>query len=123
MLNTFSNYENAKNEIHNLSVWINNNIKDFEGIVQIVIYDDFNFKNETLRMNDYVWITYTRSNPSHDIFGVNEFIENKHWACNGPMIVDARKKPHHAPELVKDINTEYSVHRFFKEGGPLHQWK
>jgi 4-hydroxy-3-polyprenylbenzoate decarboxylase len=123
MLNTFSNYENAKNEIHNLSVWINNNIKDFEGIVQIVIYDDFNFNNATLRMNDYVWITYTRSNPSHDIYGVNEFIENKHWACNGPMIVDARKKPHHAPELVKDINTENSILRFFKEGGPLHQWK
>lgn len=123
MLNAFSNYENAKNEMNGLSFWINKNIKDFEGIVQIVIYDDFVFDSETLRMNDYVWITYTRSNPSHDIYGVNEWIENKHWGCDGPMIVDARKKPHHAPELVKDLNTEKNILRFFKEGGPLHQWR
>jgi 4-hydroxy-3-polyprenylbenzoate decarboxylase len=55
-------------------------------------------------LNDYVWITYTRSNPSHDIYGVTEFIENKHWGCAGPMIIDARRKPHHAPELKPDAN-------------------
>ncbi len=123
MLNSFSNYENAKTEIHNLSIWIKKNLKAFEGIVQIVIYDDFEFKNETQSMNDYVWITYTRSNPSHDIYGVNETFENKHWACEGPMIIDARKKPHHAPELKLDELTSKNIEKFFVSGGPLHQWQ
>jgi 4-hydroxy-3-polyprenylbenzoate decarboxylase len=81
-------------------------IASFDGIAQIVIYDDFVFSKGAQRLNDYLWITYTRSNPSSDVYGVNEFVENKHWGCKGPMIIDARKKPHHAPELRLDAMVE-----------------
>ena len=94
----------------------------FEGIVQIVIYDDFKFTENPQNLNDYLWVTYTRSNPSHDVYGVNEITENKHWGCKGPMIIDARKKPHHAPELKISAETEKGIERFFKKGASLEKW-
>lgn len=121
-LNKFSNYENAKKEIEKLASFISENKNEFAGIVQIVIYDDFKFTVDPKNLNDYVWITYTRSNPSHDIYGVEELTENKHWGCKGPMIIDARKKPHHAPELKVLPETEKSIERFFKKGGVLEKW-
>jgi 4-hydroxy-3-polyprenylbenzoate decarboxylase len=114
MLTPFTNYSNAKLEIKNLSDWIEKRKEKFNGIVQIIIYDDFVFKPASDNLNDYVWITYTRSNPSYDIYGVGEKTENKHWSCDGPMIIDARKKAHHAPELKLSVQTEKSIERFFK---------
>ena len=114
MLTPFTNYSNAKLEIKKLSDWIEKRKEKFNGIVQIIIYDDFVFKPASDNLNDYVWITYTRSNPSYDIYGVGEKTENKHWSCEGPMIIDARKKPHHAPELKLSAQTEKSIERFFK---------
>ena len=114
MLIPFTNYSNAKLEIKKLSDWIEKRKEKFNGIVQIIIYDDFVFKPASDNLNDYVWITYTRSNPSYDIYGVGEKTENKHWSCEGPMIIDARKKAHHAPELKLSEQTEKSIERFFK---------
>ena len=114
MLTPFTNYSNAKLEIKKLSDWIEKRKEKFNGIVQIIIYDDFVFKPASDNLNDYVWITYTRSNPCYDIYGVGEKTENKHWSCEGPMIIDARKKPHHAPELKLSAQTEKSIERFFK---------
>jgi 4-hydroxy-3-polyprenylbenzoate decarboxylase len=108
----FTSYENAKKEIKKLSEYIQSNIGEFSGIVQIVIFNDFNFIANDKSINDYVWVTYTRSNPSHDIYGAGEFTENKHWGCTGPMIIDARKKPHHAPELKLDPEVEKKILRF-----------
>ncbi|MGZ3899487.1 MAG: UbiD family decarboxylase, partial [Bacteroidia bacterium] len=111
-LGEFTNYENAKGEMKKLNDLVVQNMDQFKGVVQIVIYNDFAFKANDSSLNDYVWITYTRSNPSQDIYGVNEFIENKHWGCIGPMIIDARKKPHHAPELKTDPEVEKKIERF-----------
>ena len=122
ILNKFSTYNIAKDEIKKLCQWITENKNEFSGIVQIVIYDDFEFKLNQNNLNDYVWITYTRSNPSNDIYGVDEVIENKHWGCSGPMIIDARKKPHHAPELKILDETKESIKRFFKKGASLEKW-
>lgn len=118
-LKPFTNYENAKTEIKDLADWLAINISDLNSMVQIIIYDDFEFNVSSKSINDYVWITYTRSNPANDIYGVNEFTENKHWGCRGPMIIDARKKPHHAPELKVLAETEKSIERFFKKGGVI----
>lgn len=122
MLQPFTSYPRARSEIRELSTWLEEKNTLLEGIVQIVIYDDFTFKPATENLNDYLWLTYTRSNPSHDIYGVQEVTENKHWGCKGPMIIDARKKPHHAPELKTDAETEKNIERFFKPGGVLEKW-
>ncbi len=121
-LQTFTNYDAAKIEIQKLCAWLSQHKDVLSGLVQIVIYDDFKFSEPTENINDYVWITYTRSNPANDIYGVEEFFENKHWGCNGPMIIDARKKPHHAPELKVDPETEKSIERFFQKGAALETW-
>jgi 4-hydroxy-3-polyprenylbenzoate decarboxylase len=73
---------------------------DLEQIPLIVLTDDSPFAAATL--NNFLWVAFTRANPSHDLFGVRAFAEYKHWGCRGPLVLDARKKPHHAPELVAD---------------------
>jgi 4-hydroxy-3-polyprenylbenzoate decarboxylase len=77
---------------------------DLEGIALIVLCDDAEFT--AANINNLVWVAFTRSNPATDIHGIDAFIQDKHWGCKGPVIIDARKKPHHAPELIKDQAVE-----------------
>lgn len=92
--------------------------QDLSGLPLIVLVDDSEFTSANI--DNLVWITFTRSNPAADIYGVNDFTINKHWGCKGPMIIDARKKPHHAPELLKDKNVEEKIDALAKAGMPLH---
>ncbi len=92
--------------------------KNLDGLPLIVLCDDAGFTAETI--NNFVWVTFTRSNPSHDIHGINAFTENKHWGCKGPMIIDARIKPHHAPPLVRDPLVEKRVDALGAKGGSLN---
>ncbi len=77
--------------------------------------DDANFTAASL--NNFLWVTFTRSNPSHDIHGIAAFTKNKHWGCNGPLIIDARVKPHHAPVLEKDARVEQRVDKILHKAG------
>ena len=83
----------------------------------IVIVDDATFTAATL--NNFLWVTFTRCNPANDIYGVDKFVENKHWGCNGSLIIDARIKPHHAPILEKNIDVEKRIDTLFAKGGSL----
>ncbi|BAU56002.1 UbiD family decarboxylase [Mucilaginibacter gotjawali] len=91
---------------------------DLDGLPLMVLCDDADFTAQNL--NNFVWVTFTRSNPSHDIYGINSFIENKHWGCKGPLIIDARIKPHHAPVLEKDPEVEKLVDKMGEKGGTLY---
>ncbi len=70
---------------------------DTEGLALVVLCDDSPFFSATL--NNFLWATFTRANPSHDLHGSGAFVEHKHWGCAGPLIIDARTKPWHAPVL------------------------
>ncbi|MCB9187419.1 MAG: UbiD family decarboxylase [Flavobacteriales bacterium] len=89
-----------------------------EGFPMIVMVDDSDFTSRTL--NNFLWVTFTRTNPSHDIHGVGEFTENKHWGCTGPIVFDARIKPHHAPLLIADPDVEAKVDKLGTKGSSLH---
>ena len=91
---------------------------DWQGVPLLVLCDDANFLAETL--NNFLWVTFTRSNPSHDIHGVEAFTEFKHWGCRGPLIIDARTKSHHAPELIPDAQVSQRVDRLFAKSGSLY---
>lgn len=80
---------------------------DLGNVPLILLVDDARFTAATL--NNFLWVAFTRANPSHDTYGVDSFIQNKHWGCKGPLVLDARKKPHHAPELVPDPDVERRV--------------
>tara|TARA_B100000809_G_scaffold266671_1_gene330631 strand:- start:3492 stop:5297 length:1806 start_codon:yes stop_codon:yes gene_type:complete len=115
--NTFTNYTQAEKEIDQYAKELSS--QDLEGIMLVVLTDDANFIEQNL--NNFLWVTFTRSNPANDIYGVDAFTEHKHWGCNGPLIIDARKKPHHAPALIKDKEAEKRVDKLFEEGGSLYE--
>jgi 4-hydroxy-3-polyprenylbenzoate decarboxylase len=102
------NYEvqqTARSQVSELCQWLER--FNLEHIPMILLVDDSAFTAATL--NNFVWVAFTRANPSHDVHGVQSFTENKHWGCKGPLVLDARKKPHHAPELVVDPAVEQRV--------------
>ena len=84
----------------------------------IVVCDDAEFTARNL--DNFLWVVFTRSNPSHDIYGVDSFVEFKHWGCHGPLVIDARIKPHHAPALESDPEVVREVEEMAAPGGPLH---
>jgi 4-hydroxy-3-polyprenylbenzoate decarboxylase len=69
---------------------------DFPLIVHV---DDSADASANLR--NFLWTVFTKSDPANDVHGIGEFIRNKHWGCAGPLVIDARRKPHHAPELIE----------------------
>jgi 4-hydroxy-3-polyprenylbenzoate decarboxylase len=79
----------------------------------LVMTDDADFVAETY--NNFLWSTFTRANPSHDIYGIDSFIKFKHWGCKGPLLIDTRIKPHHAPPLLLDDEVEKRVDKLFSE--------
>ena len=72
--------------------------KKLEGIAMITLVDDAKFVAESF--SNWLWVCFTRSNPSHDVYGLNMKNSNKHFSCSLPMI-DARIKPYHAPILTR----------------------
>jgi 4-hydroxy-3-polyprenylbenzoate decarboxylase len=85
----------------------------------IILADDSNFTAQSL--NNFLWVAFTRSNPAADIDGIGSFIEHKHWGCTGPLVIDARLKPHHAPPLEEDPAVRRRVDELAAPGGPLHK--
>ena len=84
----------------------------------IVIVDDSDFTCRTL--NNFIWVTFARSNPAADLYGIGAATVAKHWGCSGPLVIDARIKPHHAPPLEDDPAVERRVDELGSPGGPLH---
>ena len=72
--------------------------KKLEGIAMITLVDDAKFVAESF--SNWLWVCFTRSNPSHDVYGLNMKNSNKHFSCSLP-IIDARIKPYHAPILTR----------------------
>jgi 4-hydroxy-3-polyprenylbenzoate decarboxylase len=50
------------------------------------------------------------------------FNTHKHWGCKGPILIDARIKPHHAPVLEEDPEILATAMRHFRKGAPLEKW-
>ena len=114
----FSDYFTARGEMKLLNFQLIEKLEMMKGIAMIIICDDSDFTAAT--MNNYLWVTYTRCNPSHDIYGIDVHVDNKHWGCNGPLVIDARIKPHHAPPVEKDPAIEKKTNRLFEKGGSLY---
>jgi 4-hydroxy-3-polyprenylbenzoate decarboxylase len=87
------------------------------GFPLMVLVDDSEFCARSL--DNFLWVTFTRSNPAVDVSGVGASIVHKHWGCRGPLVVDARQKPHLAPPLEEDPAVTARVDHLFSSGGPL----
>ncbi|MDY0212241.1 MAG: UbiD family decarboxylase [Desulfuromonadaceae bacterium] len=84
----------------------------------VVLCDDSAFASATF--NNFVWTTFTRSDPARDIYGIGAFNIDKHWGCEGSLVLDARCKPQHAPPLLEDAEVENKLDKLACKGGPLH---
>jgi len=114
-------YQNPKETTAELEVW-DNQLKDkliqIQGSPLIIWCDDASFVAD--KLNNFLWVSFTRANPANDIHGIDSFYKNKHWGCNGPLIIDARVKPHHAPPVEIDSVTNKKVDKLFSKGGSLY---
>ncbi len=86
----------------------------------IVIVDDSDFTARTL--NNLLWVIFTRSNPAPDVQGIASFTNDKHWGCEGSLVIDARIKPHHAPPLTEDPKVSAKIDALAARGGPLAKY-
>lgn len=84
----------------------------------IVLTDDSDWTARNL--NNFLWTTFTRSDPAVDSYGVGAKTISKHWGCSGSLVIDARRKGHHAPALEDDPAIEKKVDSLGAPGGPLH---
>lgn len=70
----------------------------------ISIVDDASFTAKTIE--NWLWVTFTRSDPARDVYGVRHRTSHKHWICEAPLLVDARLKPYHQKPLTIDPEIE-----------------
>jgi 4-hydroxy-3-polyprenylbenzoate decarboxylase len=113
----FPGYDRVEAEMNRFTAALESS-PGLESLPLLVLVDDAEFAARNLR--NFLWVTFTRSNPSHDLHGVGSFIDWKHWGCRGPLIVDARLKPHHAPPLVEDPAVSRAVDALAENGKSLH---
>ena len=61
----FSTYENAIHELENLNEQLSTFNEQLSTLPFIIVCDDADFVSKTL--NNFLWVTFTRCNPSHDL--------------------------------------------------------
>ncbi len=88
------------------------------GFPLIVLVDDAEFCAASL--SNFLWCVFTRSNPANDVYGIESFVEHKHFGCHGSLVIDARLKTHHAPPLECDPAVTSRVDELFASGRSLH---
>ncbi len=112
----FTDYTRAVKEIEQLTHSLST--RDMNPWPLWILTEDSQWLSETL--HNFLWATFTRSQPAKDIYGVESKVIDKHWVCKPPLIIDARLKPHHAPVLEKDPEVSRRVDQLFAKGGALH---
>ena len=94
---------------------IGEDLLEKEGVAMIIITEDATWM--AAEFNNFIWASFTRTNPAKDIDGVDSYINNKHWGCKGPLIMDATIKKHHAPAVVKDTEVDKKVTELLSKYG------
>jgi 4-hydroxy-3-polyprenylbenzoate decarboxylase len=113
----FMEYEKAEREMQELAAALA--LPDHDQWPLWIVTDNSSWMAGSL--DNFLWATFTRSQPAKDVYGVDARVVDKHWGCRSPMIIDARIKPHHAPVLEPDPEVSKRVDRLFGPGGALHQ--
>lgn len=94
--------------------------ESLKGLPLLVVTEDAPFMARTI--NNFLWATFTRSNPATDIDGVGAFVRHKHWGCTGPLIIDARRKPFHAPALIESPDITRRVDALAASGKAISRY-
>ncbi len=62
----------------------------------VVLHDDVEFARST---EQFLWATWTRINPSTDIYAKDVTLKNNHIGYKAPIVIDARMKPWYPKEV------------------------
>lgn len=89
-----------------------------KGFPLIVLVDDSEFCSRNI--SNFLWVTFTRSDPSKDIYAIGEIKSCKHWGAKYAIVIDARLKPHIPPVLEEDTKIKEKVDSLAAPGQPLH---
>ncbi len=84
----------------------------------IVLVD--NVQRATNSTRDFLWTTFTKSDPARDISGIEPTLKNRHFGFEGSLLIDARQKSFHAPELEEDPEVTRKIEELAGPGKPLH---
>ena len=84
----------------------------------IVLVDDSEFTSRSTA--NFLWITFTRSDPARDVYGIMPVEDCRHWGCRGPVVIDARMKPHLPPILEEDPALVKKIEGLAAPNRPLH---
>ncbi len=114
----FKDYATSGNQMNRLADCLGDQ-EVISGFPLCVVVDDARFCARTF--DNFLWCTFTRSNPSHDIYGARSTMAHKHWSCRVPMVIDARIKPFHPRPLVPDPDVARKVDQMGARGGPLYK--
>ena len=112
----FSDYDEAGKEVSNLFASLPS-IEIMDTVPLLVIVDNPGYVCS--KFSNFLWTVFTKSNPSHDIYGANSYTEFKHWGCEVPLVIDAREKSFHAPILEPSQKVAKAVERFGLKGKSL----
>ncbi len=91
---------------------------EIAGFPLVVVVDDAEFTARTV--DNFLWVTFTRSDPAADISGFGAFTETKHWGCHGSLVINARVKKTHAPVLEEDPRLVSKIEALGAPEAPLH---
>lgn len=114
----FINHETTRLEMEKISPYLAPLSLGNKQIPLVVLADDPEFTANSL--DNFLWVTFTRSDPAADIHGIKSRVITKHWGCEGPLVIDARLKPWHAPVLKADKKIAARVDEMAKKGGCLY---
>lgn len=95
-------------------------VSPIDEIPLVTLVDDSDFASASF--SNWLWMTFTRSNPAVDVSGVGAETCHKHWGCRGSLVIDARVKPFHAPPLIEDPATVAKVDARASRNGPLAKY-
>lgn len=68
----------------------------FEGFEVVVLHDRIEYADSA---DKFLWATWTRFNPSTDIFAARQTVVNNHISYGAPIVIDARMKPWYPKEV------------------------
>ena len=114
----FENYRRTEGEMELFAGFLEG-LDGMDGFALVIVADDPEWMSRDF--TNFLWAVFTRSNPSHDIYGAGAFTRFKHWGCQGPLIIDARIKPFHAPPLEPDPMVQKRVNSLAEKGKSLYR--
>ncbi|MDQ2747035.1 MAG: UbiD family decarboxylase, partial [Acidobacteriota bacterium] len=87
----------------------------FDDFQIVVLHDKLEYADSA---DQFLWATWTRFNPSTDIYAKELTVKNNHISYHAPMVIDARMKPWYPKEVAAHEDIVQLVDRRWREYFP-----